>query len=97
MMRDDEHPSDAIDDGKTVAPGRRVTSLPPAAKTIQVAMNGLRDLLIPAMCLASMKMGFEQGGWLFGISVIFILGGNMGLRKAEGSVDVGELISMLKR
>lgn len=75
----------------------RATSLPPAAKTVQVVMHGLRDLAIPAMCLLSIKLGFEQGGWLFAVSVIYTLGGNMGLRKGEGSVDVADIINLLKR
>ncbi len=61
---------------------RHGTTLPPAAKVSREVLHGLRDILIPAMCLLAAKYGLVSGE-IFAGAVFIVLGGNMALRKGE--------------
>lgn len=75
----------------------RGTTLPPEAKTVREVMHGIRDIAIPAMCLLSMKLGFEHGGYLFAAVVLYIIGANAGARKPEGLPDVQAIMAAMTR
>lgn len=76
-MKDDEHPSDYIDP----VPSSKGT-LPPAAKVSREVLHGIRDILIPLMCLAAAKWGLVSGE-VFAMAIAGIVGGNMALRRGE--------------
>ena len=72
MMQDVENPPDLPQPG----------TLPPAAKISREVLHGLRDILIPLMCLAAAKFGLVSGE-IFAGAVFIVLGGNMALRRGE--------------
>jgi hypothetical protein len=74
MMGDDDNPSDAIPAGSS--------SLPPAAKISREVLHGIRDIVIPMMCLGAAKWGLVSGE-IFAGAVFIVLGGNMALRRGE--------------
>ena len=76
LMRDDDNPPD------TAAPTSKVTTLPPAAKISREVLHGLRDILIPFMCLGAARWGLVSGE-IFAGAVFIVLGGNMALRRGE--------------
>ena len=78
MMRDDHNPPDLRPPVSAVPSG----TLPPAAKISREVLHGLRDILIPLMCLAAAKYGLVSGE-IFAGAVFIVLGGNMALRRGE--------------
>jgi hypothetical protein len=64
-----------------IQPGKP-TTLPPAAKISREVLHGLRDILIPLMCLVAARWGLVSGE-IFAGAVFIVLGGNMALRRGE--------------
>ena len=69
-------------------PEIRGTTLPPAAKLSREVLHGLRDILIPLMCLGAAKWGLVSGE-IFAGAVFIVLGGNMALRRGEQGTNTG--------
>lgn len=83
-MNDDQNPSDYI------APAPRPGTLPPAAKTWSVVMDGLERIAVriglPAMCLFAAKfelMPKEQIGLAFAGAITGAITGHFALRGRE--------------
>ena len=71
------------------------TTTPPEAKIIQAHWHGVQSILIPAMCLGSMKLGFEYGGHLFAVVVLYMIGARAGAQKPEGLPDIQEMMRII--